>query len=55
MRQTDHPSFGLVVDNVDIMVTVPDMTSENQDKDNHNAVADRVNPVENSDEKNNCC
>ena len=48
------PSFCLVLDNLDIRIEASEITSENQNKDhhwcNHNAVFDRVNPVEFSDE-----
>lgn len=49
------PSYSLVLDNLDIMITVSDMTSDNQNRDNHwcnhNAVTDRVNPLEYCDDK----
>ena len=48
-------SYCLVLDNLDIKIEASEMTSENQNKDhhwcNHNAVFDRVNPVEFSDDK----
>ncbi len=43
-------SYSIVLDNFDIMVHSADMTSDNQNKDyhwcNHNAVLDRINPIE---------
>ena len=48
-------SYCLVLDNPNIRINAAEMTSENQNKDhhwcNHNAVFDRVNPVEFSDDK----
>lgn len=48
-------SYCLVLDNLDIRIEAAEVTSENQNKDhhwcNHNAVFDRVNPVEFSDDK----
>jgi hypothetical protein len=44
------PSYSIVLDNFDIMVHSADMTSDHQNKDyhwcNHNAVLDRINPIE---------
>jgi hypothetical protein len=44
------PSYSIVLDNIDIMVHSADITSDNQNKDyhwcNHNAVLDRINPIE---------
>ena len=41
-------SYSIVIDNFDLMVHAADMTSDNQDRDNHwcnhNAILDRVNP-----------
>ena len=43
-------SYSIVLDNFDLMVHAADMTSDNQNRDNHwcnhNAVLDRVNPTE---------
>ena len=42
-------SFNIVLDNIDLKVLASDMTSDNQNKDqhwgNHNAHLDRVNPL----------
>ncbi|KAL9955364.1 hypothetical protein ACROYT_G036674 [Oculina patagonica] len=55
LAQSRPSSFSIVLDNLDIRIEASEMTSENQNKDhhwcNHNAVFDRVNPVELSDEK----
>ncbi|KAK3716250.1 hypothetical protein QZH41_018051 [Actinostola sp. cb2023] len=56
LNQKKRPqSFSLVLDNFDLKVHASDMTSDNQNKDehwcNHNAVLDRVNPTELEDER----
>lgn len=49
------PSFCIVLDNFDINIKVSDMTSDNQNRDkhwcNHNAVINRVNPIQYMDEE----
>lgn len=55
-KEAERPtSFNLILDNLDSKITVSDMTSDNQNRDNHwcnhNAVMDRVNPVEYLDDK----
>ena len=55
LKKQRPSSYCLVLDNLDIRIEASDMTSENQNKDhhwcNHNAVFDRVNPVELPDDK----
>ncbi|KAK3731057.1 hypothetical protein QZH41_019215 [Actinostola sp. cb2023] len=55
MAEKRPPSYCIVLDNFDIRIEVSDMTSDNQNKDkhwcNHNAITDRVNPNQYSDDK----
>ena len=55
LKKQRPSSYCLILDNLDIRIEASDMTSENQNKDhhwcNHNAVFDRVNPVEVPDDK----
>ena len=55
LKKQGPSSYCLILDNLDIKIEALDMTSENQSKDhhwcNHNAVFDRVNPVELPDDK----
>lgn len=55
LERSRPPSYSIDLDNCDIVITVSDMTSDNQNKDhhwcNHNAVIDRVNPLACCDDK----